>query len=212
MRILLVDDHPAYLEGVIRLFSQISGISSLKKAYDGLEALQIIKSQKIDLVITDIEMPKMTGDKLFEEVMLIPNPPKFVFNSLYTDKHIILKYFETGYLVGYMTKTTSIREMQHGLNLISEGGLYFCTDINRIIKRKGLSWKIVDDIVLSEAERTVLIGICEGKENKDLADYLSLSIHTVKTHRKNIKKKLGITNTAGLVIYAINVGLIKVRR
>jgi DNA-binding NarL/FixJ family response regulator len=209
MFILIVDDHYFFRDPFREFIELIDDSFQVSIAKDGRSALDKLQQQKFDLVITDLSMPVMGGAELFEQAMQLPQPPRFVFNSMYKADDYIKRYFNSGYLVGYFTKCNSESELTKGLRVICDGGIYFCERLHDVIAHEPIAgWTLVDQQTeaLSLMEEKVLKGICEQTSNKEIAEKLFLSEETVKTHRRNIKRKLKITHTAGLIIYAIKTG------
>jgi DNA-binding NarL/FixJ family response regulator len=209
MTILLVDDHAIYLNGLKDLFQTISKVSEVITAENANEAINIINTKKIDLVITDIGMPDISGAELFEQALTLPNTPKFAFNSMYLADDYIKRYLNTGYLVGYFTKCTSLEELKTGIDVICDDGIYFCERLHKVISRNQGIWSLVnqEEQTLTKAEEQVLKEVCKQQSSREIAEKLFLSEHTVKNHRKHIKQKLNINHTAGLIVYAIKTGL-----
>lgn len=209
MILLLVDDHATSLYGLKEIFKRVDNVSEVLIAGNAKNALKIIKETTIDVVITDISMPEMTGTELFEHALTLPIPPKFVFNSMYLADDYIKRYLSSGYLVGYFTKCTSLEELKKGMEIIFDDGIYFCERLHKVISRNQGIWSLVneEDQTLTKAEEQVLIEVCKQQSSRVIAEKLFLSEHTIKNHRKNIKQKLNINHTAGLIVYAIKTGL-----
>lgn len=209
MILLLVDDHATSLYGLKEIFKSVDNVSEVLIAGNAKNALKIIKETTIDVVITDISMPEMTGAELFEQALTLPAPPKFVFNSMYLADEYIKRYLSSGYLVGYFTKCGSLEELQKGMEIIFDDGIYFCERLHEVISETHGAWSLVNQEVqtLTKAEEQVLIEVCKQQSSREIAEKLFLSEHTIKNHRKHIKQKLNINHTAGLIVYAIKTGL-----
>ncbi len=136
LNILLVDDNKIFINGIKFLLKQTSGLSHIHEALNGNEALEIIKKQDIDIIITDINMPEMSGVELSRIIKTNHPNLKIIVISIYNNKAIVNEMIEIG-VEGYLLKNTDKHELIDAINNVAEGGKYYCEDILE---------KIVDDI------------------------------------------------------------------
>lgn len=205
IKILLIDDHPLVLEGiqsVLETYEHIQVVGAESSAKKGLETSLTTQP---DVVLLDINMPDMNGIdaiELFKEHL--PNV-KLLMLSMHDSREYISTSTMYG-ASGYVLKDVSTTEIVTAIEKVAQGGTYFST---------GVSQALMEDqnensanSLLTTREQAVLLLVAQGNSNKDVAAKLEISIRTVETHRKNMKKKLGISTTAGLTRYAIGNGLL----
>lgn len=204
IRVMLVDDHPLVLEGirsVLETYEHIEVVGAAENAKDGLK---LALNTKPDVVLMDINMPEMNGIDAIE--MFKDQLP--TARLLMLSMHDSREYISTSTMYGasgYVLKDVSTSEIVAAIEKVAQGGTYFSTGVSQVLM--GDSEETANSL-LTTREQSVLLLVAEGKSNKDVAAKLEISIRTVETHRKNIKKKLGISTTAGLTRYAISNGLL----
>lgn len=205
IRILLADDHPLVLEGFRACLETFGHIEIVATATNGKDALALARRHRPDIAVLDINMPELNGldaTELFKEQL--PDI-KLLILSMHDNK----EYVSTALLYGargYVLKDVSTREVVAAIEAIHHGGTYFSAGVSDVLMT--MSAEPMSETLLTSREQTVLLLLADGKSNKDVARELDISVRTVETHRKNVKKKLGIESTAGLTRYAIESGLL----
>lgn len=204
IKVFLVDDHPLVLQGikaVIETYNHIEVVGSAQSASDALEQAARVMP---DVVLMDINMPGMNGldaIELFKEQQ--PNA-----RLLMLSMHDSREYISTSVMhgaAGYVLKDVSTDEIVTAIEAVAAGGTYFSSGVSNVLMRIEETPKLIGP--LTTREQAVLLLVANGKSSKDVARELDISTRTVETHRKNIKRKLGIATTAGLTRYAIENGL-----
>ncbi|MDP9840671.1 DNA-binding NarL/FixJ family response regulator [Neorhizobium huautlense] len=203
IRVLLIDNHPLVLEGLealLRTFEHIEVVGTAGTARAGLErAVQA----RPDVVLMDINMPQMSGIEAIE--LFRENLPQT--KILMLSMHDSREYISTSVLhgaSGYILKDVSTDEIVSAIEAVAAGGTYFSSGVSDVLlEKKGNA----ASSLLTTREHDVLLLIASGHSNRDIAQALAISEATAETHRKKVKKKLGITTTAGLVRFAIDNGL-----
>jgi len=204
-KVLLVDDHPLVLEGIRAIIETFSHIEVVGATSSAREALTIAGRTEPDVVMMDINMPDLNGldaIELFKEQH--PNT-----RLLMLSMHDSREYISTSVMYGasgYILKDVSTSEIIAAIEAVASGGTYFSSGVSDVLMRFESALKTSGP--LTTREQSVLLLVADGKSSKDVAQLLEISTRTVETHRKNIKKKLGIATTAGLTRYAIESGLI----
>lgn len=204
-KVLLVDNHPLVLDGLKAILETYDHIEIVGAAQLARVALEIARKAKPDVVLMDINMPEMNGldaIELFKEQT--PNT-----RILMLSMHDSREYISTSVMYGasgYILKDVSTDEIIAAIDAVAAGGTYFSSGVSDVLlaRKEGEQ----QGRALTTREQAVLLLIAAGKSNKDVAKRLDISARTVETHRKNIKKKLGIATTAGLTRYALENGLI----
>jgi DNA-binding NarL/FixJ family response regulator len=199
MQILLVDDHAILLDGIKTLLDKVEGISVTATAQSAEKALQILKDTKVDLVITDFNMPGMDGLSLIHSIKKINPKIKTIILSMHDETHLVKEILRAG-VNGYVLKKDTHHELLKAIREVEQGKIYLSSDINKIL---------IDNLqnpddgkLLSDREREIVKLIANEYSNKQIAEKLFISERTVETHRKNIFKKTGTNSLVGLIKFA----------
>ena len=204
VRVMIVDDHALVAEGIEAILETYDDIDVVATVSDGQTAIAEAKSLKPDVVLLDLNMPGVTG-LAATEIMLEAQPDTHI---LILSMHDSPEYISTAMshgAKGYILKDVPTEEIKTAIDAVMAGGTYMCTGAT-----SSISPRISDGReILTSREQTVLLELAQGKSNKEVAATLDISIYTVETHRKNIKRKLGISSTAGLTRYAMEHGVLQ---
>lgn len=211
IRLFLVDDHNLFLNGLNSLLSQLPYYYIAGEAHNGLEFLEHYESAAPDVVLMDISMPKMDGIEASRRALEKTPDLKIITLSMYGDQEYYTKMVELG-VRGFVLKDSELQEVDEAIRTVCEGGNYFSEQLLRglVVARKGNSLEANKDDALSDRELEVLIEICQGLSNSEIADKLFISKRTVEKHRANILLKSGCKNTASLVVFAIRNHLVEI--
>jgi two-component system nitrate/nitrite response regulator NarL len=204
IRIIVVDDHPMVLEGMQSMLTQISFVELTGLATNAIEAIEKLKQYAVDIVLTDINMPEMSGIELAEKIRKEFPAIKVMAMSTFKERSYISQMIQHG-AVGYLLKSASKEEIEEAILSVYEGRLYLSLDINLSNTEKQ---EMKNPPVLSTREKEVLLLIADGLTNPQMAVKLFLSAHTVDSHRKNLLLKFGVNNTASLIKQAAKHGLV----
>lgn len=210
--IILVDDHTLFRNGLKILLSSTSAFRVVGEASNGVELLTLLESVMPDVVLLDIAMPEMDGIEVAERALKLYPDLKIITLSMYGEEDYYFKMVELG-VKGFMLKNSDISEVCSAISAVLEGGTYFSQELlfNLIsnLKTTGDVPKD-DDSALSVRELEILLLICKGNSNQEIADTLFISKRTVDKHRSNILEKTRCKNTANLVVYAIKNKLVEI--
>jgi DNA-binding NarL/FixJ family response regulator len=202
MKILLVDDHKIIRDVLVRFIRQ-NITEDLEEANNGIEAINMIKKEKYDLVISDINMPKMDGLELMKEIHNYDPELKVIALSMMDDTVSIKKMLKAG-AVGYVLKEGNTQELTRAVEEVLKGNNYFSSKVQeKIIQSVIDGRKDHKSAQLSNRELEILKLIFEEKSNQEIADVLFISLRTVETHKHNIMEKTGSKNMASLIKFAI---------
>lgn len=214
IRILLVDDHAVVRKGLISLLEDEENLEVVGDVGSGKEALEVVPKLKPEIILLDLNMPEMSGMETAKHLKKLAPSIKILVFSMHNDADYVLKSIENG-VDGYLLKDSEKDEIMLGINTVYEGNKYFPPSISAIlvgaIQTKGKTvagpkTSLKTD-VLSKKEKQILKLITEGKNSKEIADLLDLSIRTVSNHRANMLKKTNLSNTAELVRIASKEGI-----
>lgn len=194
--VLLVDDHPILLEGMKNLIRDPFEVTHT--ATSGLAALDYIKSTEFDLLITDYEMPGITGLELVKAARIAQPEIKIIVLSMHDDPAVVKELLRSG-VSGYILKKDTYKNLTDALQKVMEGKRFLSDEVAELLinlpeeEERG---------VLTSRETEILKLITKEFNSRQIAEVLFISERTVETHRKNILKKTGATNLVGLVKYA----------
>jgi len=204
--ILLVEDHEMIRDAVRTYFDENDEFNLLDEAQNGLQALSLIKSNNYDLILTDINMPKMDGLELMKNLRSDFPDQKTLVLSMFDDGIHIKNMIELG-ANGYVLKNVSKTELFTAMTQIIDGDDYFSKEVYdtliKNISKRVPKARLTKESSISDREKEVLIMIASEFSNQEIADKLFISIRTVETHKRNLLEKTGCKNVAGLVMYAV---------
>ena len=210
LSVFLVDDHQMFREGLKLLLNNYEGIHEVWDAADGETFLSMIREKKPDIVFMDISMPGMDGIEATKEALKIYPELNVVALSMYGDENYYTQMIEAG-ARGFILKNSGFQDVEMAIKEVMSGKNYFSQEIlSRLIRGMGKKQHGSNSTELSEREQEVLFYICKGFSNQEIANNLYLSKRTIDKHRENLLYKTHSRNTAGLVIYAIKHGVIKI--
>ena len=199
--ILLADDHAIFRQGIRKIIEEINGLAICGEAKDGLELLELLKTTRPDMIILDISMPNLRGLEATEEIKKLYPEIKILLLTMHKKKRFVQLGLKAG-ADGFMLKEDADSELFRAIESLKQGDKYFSPLLSTIMF--DLSLTRPETEALTRREREILKLLAEGKKSQEIASILYLSIHTVRTHRYNLMKKLKLRNVAELVRYAIS--------
>lgn len=203
-KIALVDDHTLFRTGLAGLLSQHEGFEVVADVGSGEEFLAILPTLDVDVVFMDISMPGIDGAETTRRALAERPDLRIVTLSMYGDEHYYTRMMESG-ASGFLLKDSDIEEVYSAVEVTMAGDSYFSSALLGTLTRN-MSMLTVDEPdedQLSNREVEILVEVCRGLSNQEIADKLFISKRTVDKHRANIMEKTGCKNTANLVVYAI---------
>jgi len=211
LKILIVDDHKLFREGLRILLKNLEDVEEVWEAPDGEVFLNMIKTCHPDLVLMDIEMPRINGIEATARALEVFPDLKIMALSMYGDEEYFQKMVDAG-VCGFLLKNSDFSEVRKAITNVAQGYNYFTEEIlYRLVNRlKTKPIQTESPVSLSDREIEVLILICKGHSNQEIADQLFISKRTVDHHRASLLTKTNTKNTASLVIYAIKNKMIEV--
>ncbi|MBN2699250.1 MAG: response regulator transcription factor [Bacteroidales bacterium] len=206
--VCLVDDHQLFREGLKLLLGNIPDVVEVYEASDGQAFLDSLEQKVPDIVFMDIEMPVMNGIETTAKALDRFPDLRIVALSMYGDEEYTMKMIHAG-VMGFILKNSGIQEVVNAIDNVIAGKNYYSQEIvSGMVQKLTKKRKVNAQGDLSERESEVLFYICKGYSNKEIADTLFISKRTVDKHRENLLLKTGSKNTAGLVMFAIQSGII----
>lgn len=207
VRILLADDHELVREG-IRALLEREGFQVIGQAADGQEAVRLAKQFKPQVAVLDLSMPLLNGVEASREITRISPTTKTIILTMYKEDQYALEALQAG-VAGYILKNKAAKELIEAIRQVSQGMTYFSPEVSQAVIQAYRSGLQPVSAGLSARERQVLQLIAEGKSTKEVAGQLGISVKTASAHRSRLMKKLDVHETAGLVRYAIRLGLVR---
>ncbi|MGF1695264.1 response regulator transcription factor [Vibrio lamellibrachiae] len=208
INLVLADDHRLMQDGLKSRLEREDNLNILACAGTGLEALEITRSLKPDVLLLDINMPLLNGIEVLQQLKSEACDTSVIMLSMHDTKEYVVTSVKAG-AKGYVLKDVGSEELVLAINQVAQGRSYLSAQASDKLLEQFNEKPEVKDDTLSKRELDVLHALVEGDCNKAIAKKLHISVRTVETHRLRIKKKLAVTSTAGLVKAAIDRGLIE---
>jgi two-component system, NarL family, response regulator NreC len=212
IRILLADDHTIVRKGLRLLLESHPDFKVIADAADGREAIKLAEENKPDVMVMDLAMPILNGIEAARQITAKQPSIAIVFLSMHSDEGYVLKALKVG-ARAYLLKDAAEYDLINAVKAVSEGKAFFSPAISKMLAEdyvRQMEGHKVDDTydLLTTREREILQLLAEGRSNKEVANHLQLSLHTVETHRSNILQKLNLHTGAELILYAIRKGVV----
>jgi len=212
IRIVLADDHTVVRKGLRLLLESYSDFEVVADAADGRQAVALAEEHRPDVVVMDVAMPILNGIEAARQISARLPHSAIVFLSMHSDESYVLKALKAG-ARAYLLKDSAEYDLVNAVKAVSDGKAFFSPAISKMLVedyvRQMQERKVEDSYeLLTTRERELLQLLAEGKNNKEVAALLNLSLYTVETHRSNIFQKLNLHSTAELILYAIRKGVI----
>jgi DNA-binding NarL/FixJ family response regulator len=210
IRIIITDDHQLFRNGLKILLNAFQEFEVTGEASNGEEFLRILKNTPADVVLMDINMPEMDGIEATRKGLKLCPAIDIIALSMYGEEEYYYKMVDAG-AKGFLLKDSDISEVKEAILTVRKGGSYFSQEllyhVIQKIKHREHESKSAN---LSRREKEILIKICEGLSNQEIAETLFISKRTVDKHRANLLGKTNSKNTASLILFAIRNKLIEI--
>ena len=213
LRVLLADDHGLVRAGMRAMLAEIEGVEVVAEAADGLEALRLIRETRPDVALVDISMPGMNGIEVATRARTEHAATRVVLVTMHADDEFVRRALLAG-AAGYLLKHADRAEFEMALRALARGDTWLSAGVSKKVvagyAHRGKSAAGEEPFeTLTARQREVLQLIAEGLSTKEIAARLDVSVKTIDTHRTELMERLGIHGIAGLVRYAIRVGLVR---
>ena len=211
IRILLVDDHTLVRAGIHSLLNNIAEIEVIAEASDGRQALSLVRTHRPDVVLMDIAMPGLNGLEATARIAKKFPQVRVIILSMHVSEEYILQALRAG-TAGYMVKGADTTELEIAIKAVTRGETYLSPGVSKHVVAdyiRRISGEATSVELLTSRQREILQLIAEGNSTKMIARTLRISVKTVETHRMQLMERLEIHDIAGLVRYAVRVGLVK---
>jgi DNA-binding NarL/FixJ family response regulator len=208
-RILIVDDHALVRAGIRALVEKLPGVEVVAEASEGRSALTSISDLQPDIVLMDIAMPGLNGLEATRRIVKDSSAARVIILSMHTSEEYVWQALRAG-ARGYLLKGGSLAELELAIESVWEGEIYLSPPISRkviveYLQRTGAEPRPSE--LLTSRQREILQLVAEGKSTKQIALTLKIGVKTVESHRTHLMRRLGVSDVASLVRYAIRTGL-----
>jgi two-component system, NarL family, response regulator NreC len=206
IRIILADDHKIVRQGLGSLLEE-QGFQVVGESNNGQEAVHLAEKLRPDVAVLDIGMPILNGIDAAKEIARVSPRTRTILLTMYTEESYVISALRAG-ARGYLLKSRAAEDLVQAIRDVNRGEVYLSPGISETVVNVINKAIPPPTELLSDRERQVLQLIAEGKRTKEIATILGISVNTAESHRNHIMEKLNIHDVAGLVRYAIRLGLI----
>ena len=210
IKIIIADDHQLFRTGLRILLEAFPDFEVIAEASNGAEFLKILMNARADIALMDINMPEMDGIEATRKGLKICPQIDIIALSMYGEEEYYYKMVDAG-VKGFLLKDSDINEVKEAILTVKKGGNFFSQEllyhVIQKIKHRESESKAAN---LSRREKEILLKICEGLSNQQIADIIFISKSTFDKHRANLLSKTNSKNTASLILYAIKNKLIEI--
>ncbi|MFY0592557.1 response regulator [Roseivirga sp.] len=208
IRVFIVDDHQVVIDGLSSILSDDDNIKFCGSALNGKDAIQQLETECPDVVLLDINMPEMDGIQVVKELRKRGDEVRILVLTMHNNPQFTKELIQMG-VEGCILKNAGQKELILAINEVNKGERYYGKDVSdSLFESVKKTQDAVAKVQLTKREVQIIKLIASEYTTNEIATELAISTHTVDTHRKNIVSKLGIKNTAGLVKFAIEKGIV----
>jgi DNA-binding NarL/FixJ family response regulator len=214
IRVILADDHRLVRAGLRALLEKLPGIEVVGEADNGRQALELIKTTAPNLILLDISMAELGGLETLPRIVKDFPAVKVLILSAHANEEYVLRALRSG-AAGYMLKDAATAELQLAIDSVTKDKTYLSPSLSRTVidsylERVGGPFSPLEH--LTPRQREILQLIAEGRNTKEIAHTLGISVKTVEAHRLQLMARLSIHDLPGLVRYAVRSGLVSAER
>jgi DNA-binding NarL/FixJ family response regulator len=211
VRVLLADDHALVRAGIRLLLNEIDNVEVVAEASDGREALALAEAHRPDVVLMDISMRQMDGLEATEQLHRALPEIRVLMLSMHQGRDYVTRALRAG-ACGYLLKHAAAHEVGLAIAAVMRGDAYLSPAVSKSLVDSYVRTPHGEqaELALTARQQEVLGFVAQGHSTKEIAYHLGLSVKTVEAHRTQLKERLKIRDVAGLVCYAIRIGLLKV--
>ena len=210
IRVLLADDHKLVRAGIRSLLERLPDVEVVAEASDGREAIRLVEENEPQIVLMDLAMPELNGLEATWHLTSTFPKVRVIILSIYADEEHVYQSLRAG-AAGYLLKGAATEELELAIRSVARGETYLSPPVSRPVIMEYIRRTHVGSSSperLSPRQSQVLKLIAEGKTTKQVALELAISAKTVETHRSALMTRIGVRDVAGLVRYAVKVGLV----
>jgi DNA-binding NarL/FixJ family response regulator len=209
---IIADDHQIFRQGLKFSLSKDKALQCIGEAGNGTELMQLLQTTKPDVILMDLKMPEMDGLEATRQVRELYPDIRIIVLTMYDDENFIIHMLDIG-ANSFLVKNAEPEEIQMAIHSVHENEYYFNDLVSKTMlktlvqKNKGIP-RFKKEVELNDKETDVLRLICEEHTNAEIAAKVFLSPRTIEGIRAGLLEKIGVRNTAGLVLYAVKHGIV----
>ncbi len=215
IKVALTDDHTLIRDGLKLLLENVNGIEVVGDTATGDDLLELLANTDIDVVLLDICMPGKDGFEITRQIKKNYPQVKVLVLSMVEEKSKVLRIMEEG-ATGYVLKSARRDELVSAINLVARGTRYICSDLSMDLLQQSLEPELTTQVhehslmanIISKRELEILSLIADGYTNAEIAEKLFTSKRTIETHRQNLLEKTKAKNTAHMIKFAMQAGIV----
>ena len=209
IKIIVAENHTLTRKGYVSLLNDLGYITIIGEASNGKELLTLLASSEPDIVLLDIEMPVMNGKDALKAMKQDFPQVKVIMVSFHTEETLMIEYIKLG-ASAFLTKDSSVEMFEETIKLVQDEGFCYSKSISKALVNEltGKNGGASVENKLTDRETQIVILVCEGKTNKEIAKRLNIVVKTVDFHKANIYKKTNTYTAAGLYNFALKKNLI----
>ena len=213
IQVLLADDHKLVRAGIRSLLARLPDVEVIAEASDGREAIRLVEKNEPQIVLMDLAMPELNGLEATQHLTRTFPKVRVIILSIYADEEHVYQALCAG-AAGYLLKGAATEELEVAIRSVARGETYLSPAVSKpvimeYIRRTNVGLRSRER--LSPRQTQILKLIAEGKTTKQVALELAISVKTVETHRSALMMRVGVRDVAGLVRYAVRIGLVDLR-
>lgn len=206
IRLLLADDHSLIREGFKSILGGNELFQLVGEADNGMDVVSLVEQTQPDVVLIDINMPRLNGIQVIEKLHKTHPHVKYLVLTMHEEREYVLKALKAG-ADGYVLKSIERAELEKAIKTVYKGGKYFSPQITSIIAESAAN-PPAETPELTQREKEILGMVANGRSTKQIADELQISVRTVESHRINMLKKMAVGNTAELIKKSMELGIL----
>lgn len=212
IRILLADDHTLMRQGLRHILESRADFDVVAESSSGIEAVEAARQHRPDVAIVDVAMKELNGIEATTQILKHSPHTAVLILSMYSDERYVLRSVKAG-ARGYVLKNSAGDELIHAIYAVQRGMAFFSPAVAKVFQDGYARLKDAREVndrfeLLTDRERQIYQLLAEGNSNKEIANRLNLSLHTVETHRWRVMEKLDLHSTAELVLSAVRRGMV----
>ena len=213
-RIIIIDDHPLFREGIKAIIQSDSRYEVVGEAGTASQGLKLVKELKVDLTVVDISLPDLSGFDLIRSIIKYSGDIRILVVSMHSKVDYIVKAFQAG-AVGYLTKESASDMLTQGIEHTLKGEYFMDTSVSQQVIKKLARLPENKPVAVLEGydaltprEQEIMVLVTNGMSSKKIAEKLYISPKTVENHRSRIMRKLNVSNVIDLARHAAKIGLV----
>lgn len=211
IRVVLAEDHTLVRAGIHRLLDDLPGIEVVAEACDGREAVETVRKHLPDVAVMDIMMPGLNGITAIGQLRTETPGVRVIVLSMHDSEEFVWQALTAG-AAGYLLKSSAASELEFAIRSVARGGSFLSPAVSRNVLSSYVRLGTSDHMAtsrLTPRQREIVQLIAEGNTNNEIGTALGISLKTVETHRAQLMDRLDIHDVAGIVRYAVRMGLVE---